>query len=112
MLSLKIAFALANHIRDVPIFLQIGSYTRSLCSGHWLVNTPILCFPQLPSPLACTPEGTLLTYAKTSWDGQAISSPAWTCTCDHGRKIIILPFWSAHRASHCVCIPEMRAGKE
>lgn len=33
MLSLKTALALAGHVRDVPIFLQIGSYTASLGLG-------------------------------------------------------------------------------
>lgn len=70
MLSLKTAFALVNRVRDVPIFLQIGCYTGSLCSGPWLVKTPIMHFPQLPSPLVLTPEEeTCLTYTKTSWDG-------------------------------------------
>lgn len=112
MLSLKTTFALPNHVRDVPLFLQIGSYTGSLCSGPCLVKTPIVLFPQLPSPLVLTPEeGMCLTYAETSWDGQASSSPAWTSTCDHHRKIKIPPSWSAHRDSRCVCIPEMQAGK-
>ena len=84
VLSLKTAFALANHVRDVPTLLQIGSFTGSLCSGPWLVKTLIVHFPLRPSPLAPTPEeGTCLTYAETSWDGQASCSPARTCTCDH-----------------------------
>ena len=112
MLPLKTAFALANHVRDVPIFLQIGIYTGILCSGPWLVKKPIVHFPQLPSPLVPTPEeGMRLTYTETSWDGQASSSPAWTCTCDYDRKIKIPPSSSARRDSRCVCIPKMQARK-
>lgn len=33
VLPLKTALALAGHVRDVPIFLQIGSYTASLGLG-------------------------------------------------------------------------------
>lgn len=87
MLSLEIAFALANHIRDVPIFLKTESRTGSLCSDPWLVKTPTVHFLQLSSSLIPTPEGGLcLTHTKTSWDGQAGSSAAWTCTCDRDEK--------------------------
>lgn len=51
MLPLKIAVALAAHVRDVPIFLQIGSYAASLGLGLCLgkkkeksVHLPLL-FP-------------------------------------------------------------------
>lgn len=107
VLPLKTALALADHVRDVPIFLQIGSYTASLglgfCLGKKKIN--LGAFP----PLVPTPEdGTCLTRTKTSWNRQASSSPACTCTCDHVRKVKLPPCWSAHGES--VCTPARQAG--
>lgn len=92
MLSLKTSFALANHIREGRVFLHIGSDVGSLSSGPWLLKTPIVHFPQMHSPLVPAPaEGECLTFTDTFWNGQASSSSAWTCTCDHDRKIKISP---------------------
>lgn len=55
MLSLKTSFALANHIREGPVFLLIGSCTGSLSSGPWLLKTSIVHFSQTHSPLVPTP---------------------------------------------------------
>lgn len=106
MLPPKIAVALAAHVRDVPIFLQIGSYAASLGLGLCLGKKKKIC---AFAPLVPTPEeGTCLTLTETSWDRQASSSPACTCTCDHVRKVKLPPCWSAHGDS--VCIPDRQAG--
>lgn len=48
MLPLKIALALAGHVSDVPIFLQIGSYTASLGLGLCLGKKKINIFVHFP----------------------------------------------------------------